>query len=81
MENDKIFRDKVAVVTGGGGKLCSCVARNLVERGARVAVIGRTMGKLAAVAEEINAQGGICVPKTGDVSSEESLLKATAELE
>ena len=80
MENDKIFRDKVAVVTGGGGKLCSCVARNLAERGARVAVIGRTMGKLAAVAEEINAHGGICVPKTGDVSSEESMLKVAAEL-
>lgn len=80
MANEKAFENKVAVITGGGGKLCSSVAKHLAQQGAKIAVIGRTMGKLETVAKEIKAMGGVCVPKTGDVSNEDSMLAVASEL-
>lgn len=74
------FKDKVAVITGGGGTLCSCIARHLAEEGARVAVIGRTMGKLEAVVDGITAAGGVCIAVTGDVSDEGSMRRAAEEI-
>ncbi|MEC1298146.1 D-mannonate oxidoreductase, partial [Bacillus paralicheniformis] len=35
------LKDKVAVVTGGGGILCSCFAKALAQCGAKVAVVSR----------------------------------------
>ena len=37
---------KVAVVTGAGGTLCSCIAKDLASKGAKVVLIGRTREKL-----------------------------------
>ena len=80
MADNGYFKDKVAVITGGGGTLCSCIARHLAEEGARVAVIGRTMGKLEAVVDGITAAGGVCIAVTGDVSDEESMRRAAEEI-
>ena len=44
---------KVAVVTGAGGTLCSCIAKDLALKGAKVVLIGRTREKLEKVAGEI----------------------------
>jgi len=49
---------KVAVVTGGGGVLCGEMAKALAACGAKVALIGRTLSTLEAVADVINAEGG-----------------------
>ena len=49
---------KVAVITGASGTLCSIFARALARAGAKVALLGRNMEKLNALAEEINAAGG-----------------------
>ena len=46
-------KDKVAVVTGAGGTLCSAIAKDLARKGAKVVLIGRTREKLAKVASEI----------------------------
>ena len=43
---------KVAVVTGAGGTLCSCIAKDLALKGAKVVLIGRTREKLEKVARE-----------------------------
>lgn len=80
MADNGYFKDKVAVITGGGGTLCSCIARHLAEEGARVAVIGRTMGKLEAVVDGITAAGGVCIAVTGDVSDEGSMRRAAEEI-
>ena len=40
------WKDKVAVVTGAGGTLCSCIAVFLAEKGMKVVLIGRTASKL-----------------------------------
>ena len=44
---------KVAVVTGAGGTLCSCIAKDLALKGAKVVLIGRTREKLEKVARVI----------------------------
>ncbi len=46
-------KDKVAVVTGAGGTLCSAIAKDLARKGAKVVLIGRTRAKLEKVASEI----------------------------
>ena len=46
-------KDKVAVVTGAGGTLCSAIAKDLARKGAKVVLIGRTREKLEKVASEI----------------------------
>ena len=48
---------KVAVVTGGGGILCSVMAKALAECGAKVAILDLREENAVKVAEEINAAG------------------------
>ena len=43
-----IFRDQVAIVTGGGSGIGLATALELVRLGARVAICGRTPAKLDA---------------------------------
>ena len=50
---------KVAVVTGAGGVLCSEMARALAKCGAKLALIGRRLEPLEAVAAAIEAEGGV----------------------
>ena len=50
---NQVFQDKVAVVTGAGGTLCSVIARHLAEQGAKVVLVGRTREKLEKVVEDL----------------------------
>ena len=68
-----IWKDKVAVVTGAGGTLCSEIAVMLAAKGMKTVLIGRTAEKLAATAEKIRAEGGECRIETGDVNDEEAI--------
>ncbi len=52
------YKDKVAVVTGAGGVLCSVMAKALAREGAKVALLGRTLAHVQKVADEITAEGG-----------------------
>ena len=67
------FIDKVAVVTGAGGTLCSCIAEDLAGKGAKVVLIGRTREKLEKTAAAINAAGGTCRIEPGDVTDEKAM--------
>ena len=53
------FDGKLAVVTGGGGTLCSELAIALSLEGAKVVLVGRSEDKLIKTAEKIRAAGGI----------------------
>ena len=65
--------DKVAVVTGAGGTLCSCVAEDLAKKGAKVVLVGRTREKLEKTAGKIAEAGGCCRIEPGDVTDEKAM--------
>lgn len=78
---DAYFEGKVAVVTGAGGTLCSVIAKDLADKGAKVALIGRTREKLQKVADAINENGGTCRIMTGDVTDEKAMKAIADELQ
>lgn len=67
------FKDKVAVVTGAGGTLCSCIAEFLAEKGAKVVLVGRTPEKLEKTAAAIRAKNGVCRIEPADVTDERAM--------
>jgi len=64
---------KIAVVTGAGGVLCSAIAGALAERGAKLALLGRTLENVEAVAEQIRKQHGSARAYQCDVLREDDL--------
>lgn len=68
--------NKVAVVTGAGGTLCSEMARELAGNGYRVALLGRTLSKLQVVEKEITDRGGTAISISTDVADENSVQAA-----
>lgn len=75
---DELFslQGKTAVVTGGGGVLCSEMARALAQRGASVAVLDLREDKAAAVVDEIKQAGGSAVGIKCDVLDKDSITAA-----
>ena len=55
-----VFENKIAVVTGAGGTLCSEIAIQLALEGVKVFLVGRTAEKLENTAEKIKELGGVC---------------------
>ncbi|HIT53567.1 MAG TPA: SDR family oxidoreductase [Candidatus Fimivicinus intestinavium] len=70
------LKGRVAVVTGGGGVLCSAFAKDLAASGVKVAVLDIREEAAQAVANEIKAGGGEATGIACDVLSAESLEKA-----
>ncbi len=78
----KAFENKIAVVTGAGGTLCSEIAIRLSLLGTRVFLVGRTAEKLEKTAEKIKAAGGCeaaIVPC--DVTSREDVCRFASLVE
>lgn len=73
---NKKLTNKVAVVTGAGGTLCSEMARNLAVQGAKVALLGRTLSKLQKTEENITSNGEIAISISTDVTSEDQVMAA-----
>ncbi len=71
------YKDKVAVVTGAGGTLCSAIAEDLAKKGAKVVLIGRTREKLEKIAEKIGRadcpQSAAVRIEPGDVTDEKAM--------
>jgi NAD(P)-dependent dehydrogenase (short-subunit alcohol dehydrogenase family) len=74
------LKGRVAVITGGGGVLCSEMARELARHGVKVAVLNRTAEKGKRVADAINQQGGTAISVQADVLDRASLEKAREEI-
>jgi NAD(P)-dependent dehydrogenase (short-subunit alcohol dehydrogenase family) len=70
------FDNKIVVITGGAGVLCSEMARAFAQEGASVALIGRTEASLQKVADDIVAKGGKAVSVKADVCSLDELRQA-----
>ena len=75
------LKNKVAVVTGGGGVLCSAMAKALAECGAAVAVADLKLEAAQRVADEITAAGGKAIAVACNALEKESLEAANAEIE
>ena len=67
--------DKVAVVTGGGGVLCSSMCRAIAQAGASVIVMDLLEAAAKKVADEITAAGGRAIPWQADALNRKSLEK------
>ena len=67
---------KTAVVTGGGGDICSMLSLALSGAGARVAVLDIDRGKAQAVADSVVKGGGEALALACDVLDSGSLEKA-----
>ena len=72
----KKFNGKVAVVTGGGGILCSVMAEALANAGAKVAILDLKEEAAKKVADKINAAGGSAIGIAANVLDIESLKAA-----
>ncbi len=70
------LKNKVAVVTGGGGVLCAMFAKVLSKCGAKVAILDLREDAAKAVADEINAEGGCAIGVAANVLEPESLAAA-----
>lgn len=73
-----MFKGKVAVVTGAGGTLCSAIAIDLAEKGAKVVLVGRTREKLEKTAEKITNKENILIYPC-DVTDEAAVEKLAEE--
>lgn len=71
---------KVAVVTGGGGILCSVMAKALAKAGAKVAILDLRAEAAEKVAEEIKAEGGQAMGLSANVLETASLQEAEAKI-
>lgn len=74
------LNNKVAVVTGAGGVLCSKFAKSLAKCGAKVALLDRNLESAAKYAEEIVAEGYVAKAYQVDVLNKESLVNAREEI-
>ncbi len=75
------FDNKVAVVTGAGGTLCSEAAIYLAQNGAKVVLVGRTETKLQVVADKIAAFGGEYLIIPANVVDEEEMTAVAKKVE
>lgn len=75
--------NKVAVITGGAGVICSEMARALAVQGVKTVILGRTLEKLKRVSGEIEKNYGIASLAVAadvlDIASLEKAKKATNE--
>jgi len=74
------IKGRVAVITGGGGVLCSGFAKVLAELGAKVAVLDLREEAAAEVVKEINANGGTAIAVGCNVLESDSLEAARAKI-
>ena len=74
------LKEKVAVITGAGGIICSCLASALAQCGAKVALLDLKETLATQVAEKITAEGGVAKAYKCNVLEKESLEKVHLQI-
>src|SRR5262245_17925583 len=72
-----LFAGQVAIVTGGGSGIGRCTAHELAALGAKVALVGRKLEKLAKVRDEI---GGETRTYSCDIREEETVRQTVTAI-
>jgi len=67
---------KVAVITGAGGVICSTLAKDMAEMGAKVALLDLSHERAQIAADVITKNGGDAIAVESDVLSQESIERA-----
>jgi NAD(P)-dependent dehydrogenase (short-subunit alcohol dehydrogenase family) len=79
-----LLKNKIAVIYGGGGAVGATVAKAFAQEGATVYLAGRTIEKLAIVAQQITQSGGVAHFQKVDALDKEAVenhLKTLLEKE
>lgn len=74
------LKDRVAVITGGGGVICSGFAKDLAAQGMKVAILDLNKEAAQKVADEIAANGGTAMAVGCNVLEAQSLAAARDEI-
>ncbi|MEO8193300.1 MAG: SDR family NAD(P)-dependent oxidoreductase [Gemmatimonadales bacterium] len=78
-DKERFLEGKHAIVTGGSRGIGAAVAAELVERGAKVTIMGRSMETLERKAQELRGEAGVTVAaEECDVSDAASVSAAFA---
>ncbi|TWS95368.1 SDR family oxidoreductase [Streptococcus sp. sy018] len=67
------FKDKVVVVTGAGGIICGCLAKEFAKAGAKVALLDLNETAAQVFVDEIIKEGGVAKAYQANVLSKENL--------
>jgi len=71
---------QVAAITGAGGIICGCLAKEMAKKGVKVALLDLFVDNAQKIADEIVADGGDAIAVKADVLSRESLEAARDEI-
>lgn len=71
---------RVAVITGGGGVLCSAIAKGLARNGMIVVLLDLALDKAESVVETIQSKGGSAMAIRASVLDREDLKAALAKI-
>ncbi|MPT32790.1 MAG: SDR family oxidoreductase [Chryseobacterium sp.] len=74
------MRNKVVVITGSTGILCSIIAKSLAKKDYKIALLVREMEKAESLRNEIVEAGGIAHIFEADVLKKEALEKARLQI-
>jgi NAD(P)-dependent dehydrogenase (short-subunit alcohol dehydrogenase family) len=79
--NEFNLKDKVAVITGGGGVICSVMAKALADQGVKCAILDLNREAAVKVSDEIEKEFGVSsVGLAANVLDKASLIAAKKEI-
>jgi NAD(P)-dependent dehydrogenase (short-subunit alcohol dehydrogenase family) len=79
--NELNLKDKVAVITGGAGVICSAMARSMAAHGVKIVILDRNTDKAVVTASEIEKEYGIpCLGISADVLDRNTLEAAKRDV-
>lgn len=74
MRNYMDLTGRVAIITGASSGLGNAFCKAFAENGAKIAAVARRADRLEALKEEIEANGGECLPVVCDLTREEQIV-------
>ena len=80
MQNRFDLTDKIAIVTGATGALCSAMCHGLVDAGATVVVLARNQEKIDALVAELDEKGATALGISADVLDKPALQSACKQV-